>query len=130
VDKLASYGITHKRIPQWMMPAGADLPSLFDIAMLYKRDVGVIEGVPPANGTNITEIEIGLRSDYDPDLKNVAEKQMQHAPTCEALGQHYNLDYQIWNIGHTGMMPKRLRAQATRLGVKVTSTNYYKKFTP
>jgi hypothetical protein len=28
-----------------------------------------------------------------------------------------NLDYQIWDIGHTGMMPKRLRAQATHLGV-------------
>jgi hypothetical protein len=65
----------------------------------------------------LTTIEIGFRSDYDPDLKKVAEQQLQHAPTCEALGRHYNLDYQIWNIGHTGMMPKRLRAQATRLGV-------------
>jgi hypothetical protein len=25
MDKLASYGITHMRIPQWMMPAGADI---------------------------------------------------------------------------------------------------------
>jgi hypothetical protein len=41
MDKLASYGITHKRIPQWMMPAGADMPLRFDIAMLHKRDVDV-----------------------------------------------------------------------------------------
>jgi hypothetical protein len=52
MDKLASYGITHKQIPQWMMPAGADMASRFDIAMLHKRDVDVIEGVPPANGTS------------------------------------------------------------------------------
>jgi hypothetical protein len=38
-------------------------------AMLHKRDVDVIEGVPPANGTSMTTIEIGFRSDYDPDLK-------------------------------------------------------------
>jgi hypothetical protein len=47
----------------------------------------------------MTTIEICFRSDYDPDLKKVAEKQLQHAPTCEALGRHYNLD-NLDNMGH------------------------------
>jgi hypothetical protein len=59
---------SHTRIPQWMIPAGADMASRFDIAMLHNRDVDVIEGVLPANGTSMTTIEIGFRSDYDPDL--------------------------------------------------------------
>jgi hypothetical protein len=117
VGSMDKFGITCKRIPQWMMPIGADTPSRFDIAMLHKRGVDVINGVTPAAGTSLTAIEVGFRSDYDPDLKKVAEKQLQHAPTCQALGQHYSLDYQIWDIGHTGMIPKRLRTQATRLGI-------------
>ena len=117
MDKLATYGITHKRIPQWMMPAGAEAPSRFDIAMIHKRELDIHEGITPAHGTNLTAIEIGYRSDYDPDLTKLAEKRMQHAPTCDVLAQHYIMDYQVWDIGHTGMIPKRLRAQATRLGV-------------
>jgi hypothetical protein len=35
------------------------MPSRFDIAMLHKRGVDVIEGVPPAIGTSLTTIEIG-----------------------------------------------------------------------
>jgi ribonuclease HI len=117
MEKLAPLGIVHKRIPDWMMPGGADAPSRFDIAMLHKRDLDVIDGVTPASQSTFTTVEIGYRSDYDPDLKKLAEKQLQHAPTCAALGKHYKLDYQIWDIGHTGMSPKRLREQAIRLGV-------------
>ena len=119
MDKLATYGITHKRIPQWMVPAGAAAsPSRFDIAMLHKREHDIKDGgTLPAHGTNLTAIEIGYRPDYDPQLTKLAEKQLQHAPTCAILARQYNLDYQIWDIGHTGMIPKRLRAQATRLGV-------------
>jgi ribonuclease HI len=117
MEKLAPLGIVHKRIPDWMMPVGAAAPSRFDIAMLHRRDLDVIDGVTPASQTPFTTIEIGYRSDYDPDLKKLAEKQLQHAPTCAALGQHYKLDYQIWDVGHTGMIPKRLREQAIRLGV-------------
>jgi hypothetical protein len=51
-------------------------------------------------------------------LKKLEEKRLQHAPTCQALGRHYNIDYQLWDVGHTGMIPKRLRAQATSIGVK------------
>jgi hypothetical protein len=37
------------------MPIGADTPSRFDIAMLHKRDVDVINGVTPrAAGTSLT----------------------------------------------------------------------------
>jgi hypothetical protein len=90
------------------MPVGAGIPSRFDIAMLHKRGVDVTDGVTPANGTRFTAIEIGYRSDYDPELKKLAEKQLQHMPTCQALAQHYNVDYQVWDIGHTGMIPKRL----------------------
>ena len=117
VEKLTPFGVTHKRIPQWMMPAGAATPSRFDIAMLHKREIDVTDGVMPAIGTTFTTLEIGYRSDYDPDLNKLAEKQLQHAPTCEALSKNYKVDYQIWDIGHTGMIPKRLRDQATRLGV-------------
>jgi hypothetical protein len=117
VEKLAPFGVTHKRIPQWMMPAGAAPPSRFDIAMLHTREIDITDGVMPATGTTFTTVEIGYRSDYDPDLNKLAEKQLQHAPTCEALGRNYKVDYQIWDIGHTGMIPKRLRDQATRLGV-------------
>jgi hypothetical protein len=67
MDKLASFGITCKRIPQWMMPIGAHTPSRFDIAMLHKRDVDVINGVIPAAGTSLTAIEVGFRSEYDPE---------------------------------------------------------------
>jgi hypothetical protein len=79
-EKVASYGIIHKRIPQWMMPAAtAGMPSRFDIAMLHKREVDIVNGVTPAQGTHLTAIEIGYRSDYDPDLKKLEEKRLQHA---------------------------------------------------
>jgi hypothetical protein len=91
------------------MPAAtASMPSRFDIAMLHKREVDTVNGVTPAPGTHLTAIEIGYRSDYDPDLNKLEEKRLQHAPTCQALGRHYNIDYQIWDVGHTGMIPKRL----------------------
>jgi hypothetical protein len=117
MDKLAPYGVTHKRIPQWMLPANAAVASRFDIAMIHTRAVDFDTARPPPAGTTITAIEIGYRSDYDPELRKLAEKQEQHAETCDALRQRYNLDYQVWDIGHTGMIPSRLRAQATRLGV-------------
>jgi hypothetical protein len=44
-----------------MMPAGADMPSRFDYAMLHKRDVDVIEGVPPSIGTSMTTIALTHR---------------------------------------------------------------------
>jgi hypothetical protein len=34
------------------------------------------------------------------------------------LAATMTVHYQIWDVGHTGMIPKRLRAQATRIGVK------------
>jgi hypothetical protein len=38
-EKVASYGVIHKRIPQWMMPATtARMPSRFDIAMLQAKE--------------------------------------------------------------------------------------------
>jgi hypothetical protein len=116
MDKLAPYGITEKRIPQWMMPT-ATLASRLDIAMVHTRAVDVNAAKLPRAGTMITAIEIGYRSDYDPELRKMAEKQEQHVPTCDGLRQRYTVDYQIWDIGHTGMIPKRLREQATRLGV-------------
>jgi hypothetical protein len=33
--------------------------------MLYKREVDIVNGVTPAQGTHLTAIEIGYRSDYD-----------------------------------------------------------------
>jgi hypothetical protein len=90
LEKVASYGIINKRIPQWMMPATASMPSGFDIAMLHKREVDIVHGVTPAQGTHLTAIEIGYRSEYDPDFKKVEEKRLQHALTCQALGRHYN----------------------------------------
>jgi hypothetical protein len=101
-------GMTPKRIPQWMVHVGACSPSRFDIAMLHKREVvDSTDGTKPANGTGFTAIEMGYRSDCDSELKKLAEKQLQHMPTCEALGEHYNLDYQVLDIGHTtGMIPK------------------------
>jgi hypothetical protein len=74
-----------------------------------------IDGVTPANGTSLTTIELGHRSGYD--LEKGAKQQLKHAPTCEAFGHNYNLNNQVWDVGHTRMIPQRLRAQATRPGV-------------
>ena len=62
-------------------------------------------------------IEIGFRSDYDPEGAKVAEKRAQHAPMAAALAAWYEVDYQVWDIGHTGMLPNTLKLQAERLGV-------------
>jgi hypothetical protein len=91
-----------------MLPANAAAASRFDIAMIDTRAVDFDTARPPPAGTTITAIEIGYRSDYDPELRKLAEKQEQHAETCAALRQRYNLDYQVWDIGHTGMIPSRL----------------------
>ena len=117
MEKLSPYGITEKRIPLWMMPT-KEAASRFDIAMVHKRASDIVHGTPPARDTTITAIEIGFRSDYDPELKKLSEKQLQHATSCNALRQRYNLDYQVWDIGHTGMIPSRMRAQAARLGIE------------
>jgi hypothetical protein len=67
--------IINKRIPQWMLPAAtAGMPSRFDIALLNKREVDIVNGVTPAQGTHLTAIEIGYRSDYDPNLKKKLEE--------------------------------------------------------
>jgi hypothetical protein len=64
LEKVASYGIINKQIPQWMMPAATSgMPSRFDIAMLHKREVEIVNGVTPAQGTHLTAIETGYRSD-------------------------------------------------------------------
>jgi hypothetical protein len=97
------------------MPLGADVPSRFDIAMHHERGLDIIDGVTSANGTSLTTIELGYRSGYD--LEKGAKQQLQHAPTCEAFGHNYNLNNQVWDIGHTRMILQRLRAQATRPGV-------------
>jgi hypothetical protein len=116
MDKLQTYGISNKRIPQWMMPNKTP-PTRLDIVMVHTRAVDINPTRPLPRGTRVSAIEIGYRSDYDPDLRKFSEKTEQHQTTCELLRRRYDLDYQVWDIGHTGMIPNRLRAQATRLGV-------------
>ena len=70
-----------------------------------------------SEGTRLTGIEVGYRSDYDPTNKKYTEKMMQHSETCTSLRKTYDLDYQVWDIGYTGMIPLRTRQQAARLGV-------------
>jgi hypothetical protein len=63
-------------------------------------------------------VEVGYRSDYDPNGRKYQEKLMQHHQTITRLKRHYNVDYQVWDIGHTGVLPSRLLEQARRLGVE------------
>jgi len=62
-------------------------------------------------------IELGYRSDYDPEKRKVIQKQQQHNEMVDALRAWYEVDYQVWDVGHTGMITNSLKLQAQRLGV-------------
>jgi hypothetical protein len=62
-------------------------------------------------------VELGYRKDYDPHKTKRAEKALQHTNMCKLLATRYNVDYQVWDIGYTGIIPKDLKGMAERLGV-------------
>jgi len=140
------YDINHKLLPQHLVPPPAETPppdqeppgpdeggldhsidpttpvppSRLDIAIIHLPHDRVERATTwqqLRETTPLTAVEIGFRSDYDPEGRKYAEKMAQHRHTIARLSQHYQVDYQIWDIGHTGILPSRLKEQARRLGV-------------
>jgi hypothetical protein len=119
------FGVASKSLPAELVPPANELeprghqPTKFDIVLLHTEASGVHPALTwldiPAR-TDMTAVEIGFRTDYDRGRK-LLQKQEQHAHTCSRLRRHYNLSYQIWDIGYTGMLPSRLRLYAKNLGV-------------
>ncbi len=126
-DLQSDFDVTSKTLPAALVPPASTSepmhrhqPTKFDIVILHtdhaaaSRPTSTWRDIPAR--TEITAVEIGFRSDYDKGRK-ILQKQQQHMHTCTRLRRHYALDYQIWDIGYTGMIPARARAYAKKLGV-------------
>jgi hypothetical protein len=115
-EKLRALGVHDKRIPAWLIPQHNDMLSRADVLVVHipidKDDLDT--PMLPA-GTKITIVEVGYRNDFDLDGKKRAEKLAQHANLQQELQQRgFHVDYQVWDIGFTGILPDTLMAQATR----------------
>jgi ribonuclease HI len=119
------FDVTSKALPPELIPPAEEVdlqdhqPTRFDIVLLH-TDPGAVGNMTtwrdiPAR-TGMTAVEIGFRTDYDKGRK-LALKQEQHRHTCSRLRRHYDLAYQVWDIGYTGMIPARVRLYAKALGV-------------
>ena len=128
LEKLEPLMITEKRIPTWILPNGGNggttgnssvsaAASRIDIVMPHVPTHRVPLKGRLLKGTKITAIEVGFRGDHDPNDTKLAEKMAQHQTTCTALRRLYELDYQVWDIGYTGVIPARLLDHAKALGV-------------
>jgi ribonuclease HI len=118
-EKLRALGVHDKRIPAWLIPQHNNMLSRADVLVVHipidKDDLDT--PMLPA-GTKITIVEVGYRNDFDLDGKKRAEKLAQHANLQQELQQRgFDVDYQVWDIGFTGILPDTLMAQATRLGI-------------
>lgn len=121
----SDFSVSAKCIHDGLVPPPADKTdgtsrnvSKFDILIMHTRaeitTTSVWRDLPSKTG--ITAVEIGFRSDYDGGRK-LLQKLDQHKHTCARLRTHYDLNYQVWDIGHTGMLPSRARLYAKHLGV-------------
>jgi hypothetical protein len=115
-ERLEPLGITEKVIPEWILPGGRAISRL-DIVMPHIISTNIMPKRRLRAGLKVTAIELGFRPDHDPDSRKLREKQLQHHETTERLRQRYDVDYQVWDIGYTGIIPQRLCEQAKRLGV-------------
>jgi hypothetical protein len=115
-ERLEPFGITEKVIPEWILPGGRAMSRL-DIVMPHVLTANVVPKRRLRKGLKVTAIELGFRADHDPEGRKILEKQRQHQDTTERLQRRYDVDYQVWDIGYTGIIPQRMCEQAKRLGV-------------
>jgi hypothetical protein len=121
-DKLRALGVRDKRPPPWLIPAQQTTDTVFsrpDVLVVHVPiDTGELDKPMLPAGTKITIVEVGYRNDFDLDGKKRAEKLTQHANLQQELQrQGSDVDYQVWDIGFTGILPDCLVAQASRLGI-------------
>jgi hypothetical protein len=118
--KLAPLQIYDKRVPQWLLPC-ADRFSRPDILMVHLPMPKYLSATPPPppRGTKITIIEVTVTNDYDIDNKTAQKKLQQHQQLKAALqNRGYVVEYQVWDIGHTGMIPKKLSTFSSQIGIE------------
>jgi hypothetical protein len=114
-DLQRDLGIQDKRVPQWLVPNGNTTRP--DILLVHKNINQVPTQGPLPPGTKVTVVEVTYRPDHDTDAAQ-ERKQSQHQETIGRLTQHgYDVEYQIWDIGHTGVIPDRLTEYTQRLGI-------------
>jgi hypothetical protein len=119
-DKLAPLQIYDKRVPQWLLPTVAT-QSRPDILMVHRpmHECIVTKPQSPPKGTKITIIEVTVTGDYDIDKNAAGRKQQQHQQLKTSLEAHgYVVEYQVWDIGHTGMIPRKLITYSSQLGIE------------
>jgi ribonuclease HI len=129
---LGELGVTDKTIPAWMLPQGFS-PTRVDITlteidraasnMIPRRtrnrpSTAATKGKQTGDQSTVRLVEVGYRKDYDPGRTKRVEKLLQHQATMKALtASGWQVDYQVWDIGYTGIIPKDHYQQARRLGV-------------
>jgi hypothetical protein len=119
---LAELQVQHKRVWDWLLPNDKDLGNYSrpDIVVAHLPCQADVQNSPkPAAGTILTLIEIGYRSDFDVEGKKLDEKREQHRALEKALADAgYQVNYQVWDIGYTGVMSDRLLGYAKDLGIE------------
>ena len=114
---LRAMDVLHKRLPSWVLPGPP--ATRFDIVLVHTPACRTPPQHPLPAGTRITAVELGFCHDYDLEGDTLAAKRAQHAHTCDRLrARGYQLDYQIWTIGHTGILPTKLAGYAATLGIQ------------
>jgi hypothetical protein len=119
-DKLAELDVHDKRVQAWVLgdTETATTTTKPDIIVLHIPQQSRIPATPLAIGTKVTLVEVGFRNDFDVDGNKLQEKLKQHSQLQETLIQRgFKVDYQVWDIGYTGIMSRRLRTHAVDLGI-------------
>jgi hypothetical protein len=123
-DKLEPLNIRDKRVPHRLVSSlgKTSRPDILIVHMPLYQCTSTSAQAPP-RGTKITIVEVTFTSDYGIDKKVAEHKLQQHLALKTALeAQGYEVEYQVWDIGHTGMIPQKLATYAASLGID-NSTN-------
>jgi hypothetical protein len=122
---VAGYGVTHTRVPAALLggeqPASRPDMVIFDLPRpAAERHVRRRERCPP--GTKVYIVEIGYRDDHDQDGKASLKRQQHQGLERQLRAAGYDVRYQVWDIGHTGVINQRARQQAAALGAARAET--------